>query len=92
MAIILEIGPIYPPALFWCTQIGRNADLLLTLVNNKWPLGIDPGGHHFVVLNVSINNTPVFFSEVVTYDNFSHKFDPAGCKKQLGGAMIILKR
>ena len=27
--------------------------------------GIDPGGHHFVVLYVSINKKSVFFSEVV---------------------------
>jgi len=27
---------------------------------------IDPDGHHFVVLNVAINNTPVFVSSVVT--------------------------
>jgi hypothetical protein len=38
---------------------------LLTLINNKWPLGIDPGGHHFIVLNVSINKKPVFLSYVV---------------------------
>jgi len=43
------------------------------LTNNKWPLGIDPGGHHFVVLNVSINKKPFFFSEVVTYENRSSK-------------------
>jgi len=35
------------------------------LTNNKWPPGVDPGGHHFAVLNVSINNKPIFFSEVV---------------------------
>jgi len=35
------------------------------LANNKWPLGIDPGGHHFVFLNVSINNKPFFVSAVV---------------------------
>ena len=40
----------------------------------------------------SINKKPFFISYVLTYDNLSHKFDPAGCKKQLGGAMIILKR
>ena len=51
--------------------IDRIAKLLLTLTNNKWPLGIDPGGHHFVVLNVSINNTPVFVSEVVIYATIS---------------------
>jgi hypothetical protein len=27
----------------------------------------DPGGHHFVVLNVAINKKPIFFSEVVIY-------------------------
>ena len=33
--------------------------------------GFDPGGHHFVVLSVSINNTAIFVSAVVTYDNHS---------------------
>jgi hypothetical protein len=28
-------------------EIGRNA-FLLPLTNNKWPLGIDPGGHRFM--------------------------------------------
>ena len=37
------------------------------MINNKWPLGIDPGGHHFVVLNVSINKKRFFVSQVVTY-------------------------
>jgi len=27
-----------------------------------------PGGHHFVVLNCAINNTPIFASKVVTYE------------------------
>jgi hypothetical protein len=31
--------------------------------------GIDPGGHHFVVLNVSINNTTFFVIEVEIYKN-----------------------
>jgi hypothetical protein len=50
------------------------------LINNKWPLRVDPGGHHFVVLclspcglksllNTSINNKPIFFLEVVTFNN-----------------------
>jgi hypothetical protein len=52
----------------WC-KIDLNAKFLLTLTNNKWPLGIAPGGHHFVVLNVSINKKPIFVSEVVTYGN-----------------------
>jgi hypothetical protein len=34
---------------------------------NKRPLGIDPGGHHFVVLYVSINKKPVFVSAVVSF-------------------------
>jgi hypothetical protein len=29
--------------------------------------GKNPGGHSFVFLNVSINNKPVFVSEVVTF-------------------------
>ena len=37
--------------------------------NKKWPLGIDPGGHHFVVLHVSINNRAIFLSRLVTFDN-----------------------
>jgi len=35
------------------------------LTNNKWPPRVDPGGHHFVILNVSINNKPIFVSQVV---------------------------
>jgi hypothetical protein len=53
---------IYTPALDGECEFDRNAKFLLTLINNKWPLGIDPGGHHFVFLNVSINKKPVFFS------------------------------
>ena len=45
----------------WC-EIGKNVKFLLPLINNKWPLGIDPGGHHFVA---SINKNQFFFSEVV---------------------------
>ena len=45
--------------------------LLETLTNNKWPLGVDPGGHHFVILDCSINNTPVFVSAVVIYKNIA---------------------
>jgi hypothetical protein len=40
-----RIFTVYPLALFGDAQIGRNAKLLLTLINNKWPPGIDPGGH-----------------------------------------------
>jgi len=48
-------------------EFGGNAKVLLPLVNNKWPPEVDPGGHRFVVLNVSINNTPVSVSAVVDY-------------------------
>ena len=37
------------------------------LINNKWPPRVDPGGHHFVVLDTSINKKPFFFSQVVIY-------------------------
>jgi len=43
-----NIFTVYPLTLFGGAQIGRNAKLLLTLINNKWPLGVDPGGHRFV--------------------------------------------
>ena len=59
---------ICPLALFRGVQFGRNAKFLLTLTNNKWPLGIDPGDHQFVALKVSINNTPFFVSEVVIFE------------------------
>ena len=62
---------IYPLALILVFQIGRNAKFLRPLIDNKWPLGFDPGGHHFLLLNVSINKTAVFVSEVVTYKNIS---------------------
>ena len=57
-----------PTALFGGCEISRNARFSETLINNKWPLGVDPGGHHFLLLNVSINKTAVFVSEVVTYN------------------------
>jgi hypothetical protein len=50
----------------WLAKVGVTTKFLQPLTNNKWPLGSDPGGHHFVVLNVSINKKPLFFSEVVT--------------------------
>jgi hypothetical protein len=31
----------------------------------KWPPGVDPGGHSYVFLKVSINNKPDFLSEDV---------------------------
>jgi hypothetical protein len=37
--------------------------------HKKWPLGTDPGGHHFVVLNVSINKKLIFVSQVVHFKN-----------------------
>jgi hypothetical protein len=39
---------IIPPALIFTFQVVPNAKLLLPLTNNKWPLGVDPGGHRFV--------------------------------------------
>ena len=47
--------------------MSRNAKFLLTY--KKWPLGIDPGGHPFVFLNISINKKLVFVSQVVTNKN-----------------------
>ena len=58
---------IYATELYEGSEFGRFVKFLLTLINNKWPPGTDPGGHHFVVLNVSINNKPFFFSAVVIY-------------------------
>ena len=55
-------------ALFWMGILVRNPELLQTLTNKKWPLGIDPGGHHLVVLNVSINKKPISPSEVAVYE------------------------
>ncbi|MDH3809890.1 MAG: hypothetical protein OES29_14825, partial [Desulfuromonadales bacterium] len=50
----------------------RNAKLLLTLINSKWPLVTKRpsfcGLKSF--LNISINNKPFFFSEVVTFEKF----------------------
>ena len=61
------MGPIYPLSLFGGCGIGLNVNFSEALTNNKWPLGIDPGDHHFVVLNVSTNQKPVFVLYVVTY-------------------------
>ena len=59
-----------PLALFWMGILVRNVELLKTLIKNKWPLGVDPGGHHLLLLNVSINKKPVFLSYVVTFKNY----------------------
>ena len=53
---------VNPTTLLGACEIDRIAKFLLILTNNKWPLGIVPGGHHFVVLNVSINNKAFFLS------------------------------
>ena len=58
-----------PLTLFWMGILVRNMELLQTLINKKGHQGSNPGGHSFVVLNVSINNTPVFVLEVLTYGN-----------------------
>jgi len=47
------------------------------LTFNKMATQGDPGGHHFVVLNMSINNTPVFVSAVVQSKNLNAAFNPS---------------
>jgi hypothetical protein len=41
--------------------------LLESLTYKNGHQELNPGGHSFVFLNVSINKKPVFFSEVVTF-------------------------
>ena len=74
MAIILVSKGrlIYTTALFRGVQIGGNAKFLLPLIYEKGHQEIDPGGHSFVFLNVSINNKAIFFSEVVINKKDSH--------------------
>jgi hypothetical protein len=65
---------IYPLTLFWVVQISKNAKFLLTLTNRKGHLemiqvALFCGLKCF--LNTSINNKPIFFSEVVTFGNQS---------------------
>jgi len=62
-----KISYLYSYIVLGCS-VGRNTKFLLTLINNKWPPGIDPGGHHFVVLNVFINKKRFFVSAVVIYE------------------------
>lgn len=69
----------YPLTMFEKSNLADFGCFLQPLTNNKWPLGIDPGGHHFVVLNISINKKPFFFSEVVIFEKkhisrFIHNF------------------
>jgi hypothetical protein len=54
-------------------EIGKIEKFLQPLINNKWPPRVDQGGQHFVVLNVSVNNKPFFFSAVVTNKNSPKK-------------------
>ena len=42
-------------------------------MEDQWPPRIVPGGHLFAVLNVSINNTPVFVPYVVLFSNTDFK-------------------
>lgn len=51
--------------------LGQNAKFLLPLTNSKWSPRVDLGGHHFIVLNCAINNTPDFVSAVVIFENIS---------------------
>jgi len=44
-------------------------------IYKKGHQGSNPGGHHFVVLNVSINNTPVFVSAVVQSETAQNIFN-----------------
>ena len=39
---------INPTALLGACEIDIFAKFLLTLINSKWPPGVDPGGHSFV--------------------------------------------
>jgi hypothetical protein len=69
-------------------------------ITRKGHQGLNPGGHNFVFLNVSINKKPIFFSEVVIYEKkiglllievFSKPFNPNndGHLKQLWVAIFI---
>ena len=39
---------INPTALLGVCEIDKTEEFLLPLTNNKWPPGVDPGGHSFV--------------------------------------------
>ena len=58
-----------PFTMFGGSELGRFAKFLLTLTNSKWPLGVDPGGHRFVVLTGSINKKSFFLSPMVVCEN-----------------------
>ena len=58
---------IYIAVLVERYEVGRNTKCLLTLLNSKWPPEVDPGGHHFLLLNVSINKKLIFVSEVMSH-------------------------
>ena len=44
---------INPTALLDACEIDKIVKFLKPLTNNKWPLGVDPGGHRFVNLTAS---------------------------------------
>ena len=48
-------------AMAWAVGKGKKSNLK----KKEWPPGSMPGGHNFVLLNVSINKMPVFVSAVV---------------------------
>jgi len=47
------------------SSLADRVDALILEPQNEMTTRADPDGYHFVVLNVSINNTPVFVSAVV---------------------------
>jgi hypothetical protein len=49
------------------SSLADRVGALILEPQNEMTTRADPDGYHFVVLNVSINNTPVFVSAVVIY-------------------------
>ncbi len=51
------------------------AGVLNVLTNSKWPPGIEPDGHHFVVLNDSHSSNAEGFQAVVTSERSRNVYD-----------------
>jgi hypothetical protein len=58
---------IIPLASLFVFRLAEMRNSYRPCIIRKGHQGSNPGGHSFVFLNASINNKPIFFSEVVSY-------------------------
>jgi len=67
------------------TEPKRQIDITIV---RRWALGIGPGGHHFIILNVSINKKRFFVSYVVTYEIWIYWVTVQDSRRRLHPALV----